>query len=126
MSWFQTPVIEEPSAFAEILSVGGPISGVLAAIGFLTKIWFDSRKDKREDKASDRQSESGIVETTSAALKMVRDEMQAMGQDIAVLRQQVKDRDGEIEKLQNVVREQAGEIAVLRSELNRSRGQHSE
>lgn len=104
--------------FAEFLSVGGPISGVLAAIGFLTKMWFDSRKEKREDTASERQSESGIVETTRAALEMVRKEMMSMSQDIAVLRAQVKDRDAEIEKLQNVVREQSAEIAVLRMKLN--------
>jgi peptidoglycan hydrolase CwlO-like protein len=119
--WAQAPV-EAPSAFAEILSVGGPLSGVLAALMFLGRIWFDSRKDKREDKASDRQSESGIVETTRAALEMVRNEMTEMYKQIAVLRQQVADRDIEIEKLQNVVREQQGEIAVLRAGLNRNRG----
>lgn len=111
--------VEPASPFAEFLSVGGPISGVLAALAFLGKMWLDSRKDKREDKASDRQSETGIVETTTAALKMVRNEMEAMSSDIAVLRQQVKDRDIEIDKLQDIVREQAAEIAVLRAELNR-------
>lgn len=123
MSWWvaQAPV-EAPSMFAEILSVGGPLSGVLAALMFLGKLWFDARKDKREDKASDRQSESGIVETTRAALEMVRNEMTEMYKQLAVLRQQVADRDVEIEKLQNVVREQQGEIAVLRAELNRNRG----
>lgn len=119
--WAQAPV-EAPSTFAEILSVGGPLSGVLAALMFLGKIWFDSRKDKREEKASDRQSESGIVETTRAALEMVRNEMTEMYKQIAVLRQQVADRDIEIEKLQNVVREQQGEIAVLRAGLNKNRG----
>lgn len=121
MTLAQTPA-EAPSAFAEILSVGGPLSGVLAALMFLGKLWFDARKDKREDKASDRQSESGIVETTRAALEMVRNEMTEMYKQLAVLRQQVADRDLEIEKLQNVVREQQGEIAVLRAELNRNRG----
>lgn len=124
MSMFlaQAPAIEEPSTFAEILSVGGPLSGVLAALMFLGKLWFDARKDKREDKASDRQSESGIVETTRAALEMVRTEMTEMYKQLAILRQQVVDRDVEIEKLQNVVREQQGEIAVLRAELNKNRG----
>lgn len=107
---------------AQILSIGGPLSGVLAAVVFLSKLWFDSRKDKREDKVTDRQSESGIVETTSAALKMVRSEMEEMYKQIAVLRQQVNDRDIEIEKLQNVVREQQGEIALLRDQLQRNRG----
>lgn len=107
---------------AQILSVGGPVSGVLAIVMFLGKLWLDSRKDKREDTATERQSESGIVETTRTALQLVRSEMQSMAQDIAVLRAQVKDRDTEIEKLQNTVREQAAEIAVLRSELNRKRG----
>jgi chromosome segregation ATPase len=108
--------------FAEFLSVGGPVSGVLAAVGFLTKMWLDSRKEKREDTASERQSESGIVETTRAALELVRKEMLSMGQDIAVLRAQVQDRDMQIEKLQDIVRTQAAEIAVLRAELNRKRG----
>jgi chromosome segregation ATPase len=114
--------VSEPSGFAQFLSVGGPVSGVLAALGFLGKMYMDSRKEKREDVASDRQSESGIVETTRTALELVRKEMVQMSQDIAVLRAQVKDRDGEIEKLQNVVREQSGEIAMLRAELNRNRG----
>lgn len=114
--------VESTNGFAQFLSVGGPISGVLAAIGFLTKLWLDSRKESREDKASDRQSESGIVETTRSALEMVRTQMIDMSQDIAVLRAQVRDRDLEIEKLQNTVREQAAELAVLRAQINRDRG----
>lgn len=120
MLWAQAA--DSGTTLAEILSIGGPLSGVLAAAMFLGKLWLDSRKDKREDTATERMSESGIVETTRAALQMVRSEMTSMAQDIAVLRAQVKDRDLEIEKLQNVVREQAAEIALLRSELNRSRG----
>jgi peptidoglycan hydrolase CwlO-like protein len=113
---------ESASGFTEILSVGGPISGILAAIAFLTRLWLDSRKQKREDKASDRQSETGIVETTRAALQMVRDQMTEMNQDIAVLRAQVKDRDDEIQKLQDIVRQQQSEIAVLRAQVTKGRG----
>lgn len=112
----------EPSWIAQVLSVGGPWSGVIVALGLLAKLWLDSRRDKREDTASDRQSESGIVETTSAVLVMIRSQMTEMEKDMAVLRARLQERDTTIEKLEGQLREQSAELAVLRADIKKVRG----
>jgi hypothetical protein len=111
-----------------LIGTGGPVAGVGAILGFLAKLWLDSRKEKRADTLTDRESESGIVETTAAAIKLVRDQMIAMGLDInklnervaqlnmdnAVLASQVRDRDRQIEKLNE-------RVGVLEAENERLR-----
>ena len=62
----------------EIFGVGGPAAGVAALLGFLLKAYLEKRGADREDLKSDRESESGIVETTRQALKLAREEMQAI------------------------------------------------
>jgi chromosome segregation ATPase len=115
----------------KLLGTGGPVAAVGIILGYLSKIWFDSRKENRADKLTDRQSESGIVETTAAAIKLVRDQMIAMGQDIttlnarivelqkdnAVLTSRVTDRDAQIEKLN----ERVGVLEAENEQLRRGR-----
>lgn len=101
--------------FAKLIGTGGPVGGICLILGFLAKLWLDSRKDKREDRKTDRESESGIVETTSAAIKLVREQMIAMSNEMSVLRTQLEERenvfrarlterDERIEKLEERVR----------------------
>lgn len=120
--------VTEGFDLGKIIGTGGPVAGVGAILGFLAKLWLDARKEKRADTLTDRESESGIVETTAAAIKLVRDQMIDMGKDIhalnsritqlnidnAVLQAQVRDRDREVEKLND-------RVAVLEAENERLR-----
>lgn len=89
----------EGAGLGNSLGTSGILGGVGAIIGFLAKLWLDARKEKRQDRLTDRESESGIVETTAAAIRLVRDQMTEMGRDIAVLTARIADREREIEKL---------------------------
>jgi hypothetical protein len=48
---------------------------MLVLLGFIARQYFLYKKDAREGTKSDRESESGIVETTNAVLSIVRAEM---------------------------------------------------
>lgn len=61
----------------EVLQIGGPWGVALAIVGFMVNAYFNKRKDDREETRLDRESESGIVETTKQALQLARDEMAA-------------------------------------------------
>lgn len=71
---------------AKILGIGGPSSIATALLFWLGKMWLDSRRNKREDVKTERESESGIVETTSALTKLVREQMLEMASDIKSLK----------------------------------------
>jgi len=114
--------------WGSIIGTGGPLVAFCTILGYVSRLWIENRKDKREGKVADRQSESGIVETTAAAIKLVREQMEAMGSDIerlteklsksqtdvAVLMARVSDRDRTIEKLND-------RVAVLEAENERLR-----
>jgi hypothetical protein len=105
--------------FGAFFGTGGPLAAIGAILGFVGKLWLDSRKEKREDRLTDRQSESGIVETTAAAIRLVREQMEAMGKDIAILNSRVADRDREIEKLKDRVEVLEAENEQLRRRTQR-------
>lgn len=88
-----------------LLGTGGPLAGAGALLGYLAKLWLDSRKDKREDTKSARESESGIVETTRAAIHMVREQMVQMGEEISTLKALREQDSKTIDKLERRVRE---------------------
>jgi hypothetical protein len=71
---------------AQILGIGGPSSIATALLFWLGKMWLDSRRDKREDVKTERESESGIVETTSALTRMVREQMLEMSKEMGQLK----------------------------------------
>ena len=66
----------------QVVGVGGPAAIVAAILGFLVNAFMAKRKDDREETKSSRESESGIVETTSKALKIVREQMESMDRDL--------------------------------------------
>lgn len=65
-------------AITDYIGVGGPIGVICVFLGFLMNAYLAKRKDTREDVKIERESESGIVETTRQALAMARDEMKAV------------------------------------------------
>ncbi len=110
----------------DYIGVGGPLGIVFAALGFLLNAYLARRKAAREDVQIERESETGIVETTRQALAMAREEMTAQGlarledkreyqERVAALR---AEKDSEIEQLR--VR-----VAALLAELEASRGDNS-
>lgn len=60
---------------AEIFGVGGPAAGIAALLTFLLKAYLEKKGADRDDVRIDRESESGIVETTRQALALARQEM---------------------------------------------------
>jgi len=71
---------------AQILGIGGPSSIATALLFWLGKMWLDNKREKRADVTTERESESGIVETTSALTKLVREQMLAMSTEMGALK----------------------------------------
>ena len=96
----------------EIFGVGGPVAGVAALLGFLLKAYLEKRGADRDDVKLDRESESGIVETTKQALALAREEMIAIDdrrrkereefeQRVAQLSQEVERLTGALSQARN-------------------------
>ncbi len=71
---------------AVLVGTGVPLSAVA---GFFLKAYLEKRKGDRADRRADRESETGIVETTREALRIARDQMAQMEADTKVLRSRV-------------------------------------
>lgn len=79
---------EAGTDLAKILGIGAPSGIAVSLLVYLTKLWLESREGKRKDKCTERESESGIVETTSALTKLVREQMLEMASEIKALKLQ--------------------------------------
>jgi hypothetical protein len=97
----------------EYIGVGGPVGIVFAFVGFLLNAWLSKRKDDREEIKIERESESGIVETTKQALQMARDEMTAV--NLA----RIDERKEHEERLTRIRREKDEEIEQLRARVEK-------
>lgn len=95
-------------AITDYIGIGGPVGIIFMFLGFLLNAYLARRKDVREDVKIERESESGIVETTRAALAMAREEMTALGLS------RLEDRTEYREKLAALRAEKDSEIDVLR------------
>jgi predicted RNase H-like nuclease (RuvC/YqgF family) len=104
-----------PDGFLTTLAQGSPIAIVALILGYLLKFYIDNRREKREDSKTERESESGIVETTNAALKIVREQMLNLGVDMKSLRDELETKTRKISQLEDRVRELERENATLRS-----------
>lgn len=104
--------------WGEFFGSSGPLAGAALLVGYLTKIWIDSRKEKREDKKADLEGEVGAVAAAREAVALVREQMEAMKQDIAVLRSQQEEYRRNIDKLEQRVRE----LETENEQLKRLRG----
>lgn len=97
----------------DYIGVGGPLSIVFAALGFLLNAYLARRKAAREDVQIERESETGIVETTRQALAMAREEMEVVNLARRVEREEYRNN------LAALRGEKDAEIDMLRVELAR-------
>lgn len=95
----------------DYIGVGGPVGIAFAIIGFLLNAYLTKRRDDREEIQIERESETGIVETTKQALSMAREEMLAM--NLARLDER-KEHIGRVESLRH---EKNEEIEQLRDRI---------
>jgi chromosome segregation ATPase len=72
-----------------LLETGGPLAGLAAIAGFSLKAYLEKRRSDREDWKAERESESGIVETTKESLRIVRDQIAQMYAETQELRSQI-------------------------------------
>jgi len=129
MTWtllLQQTVEAQPFSWAQFLGTSGPLAAAVGLLGFLFKVWIDSRKEKREDRKADLEGEVGAVAAAREAVKLVREQMDAMRAEIAAmkvehaaetaeLRARIEARD---EKLDDRVRE----LETENDYLKRQRG----
>jgi hypothetical protein len=107
-------------SIGEYLAVGGPTGIVLGILGFLLNAYLSKRKDDREERRLDRETETGIVETTKLTLVTVRSELQAMREARA------QDRAEHTQQIQAIKAEHALEIAELHQEFGEVKKENGE
>ena len=97
-----------------LIGNGGPLGIAAAVAGYLLKTAIDWQREKRagirEDKKTDREGDSQLVQTTDAALKMVRDQM--LGQKTTI-----DEHSATIRQLEKRVSELEAENLELRGRL---------
>jgi septal ring factor EnvC (AmiA/AmiB activator) len=81
---------------ATLVGTSGPLALLAAFAGFFLKAYLEKRKGDREDRKTDRESESGIVETTKETLRIVRDQMGQIYEETKILRSQIADLEGRL------------------------------
>lgn len=131
MTWtlLMQAVETPPFSWPQFLGTSGPLAAAVGLLGFLFKVWIDSRKERREDKKADLEGEVGAVAAAREAVKLVREQMDAMKAEIAEmkashagevaeLRARIEARDKQIEKLDERVRE----LETENDYLKRQRG----
>jgi DNA repair exonuclease SbcCD ATPase subunit len=99
------------------LGLGGLFTALGLILGALVKLYIDKRSADREEVKTNRQSESGIVETTRDTLRLVREEMQHVRKDMAELRAKNQGLERIVEELTERVRILETENARLRDRL---------
>lgn len=109
-------------SFATIAGIGGPTAIISIFLGFFIQAYKARKTETREDIQTERTSESGIVETTSAALLIVRDEMTRLNTDIRDLRHENSEQRRTIEELTKRVRDLEWENDSLKRQLGMEGG----
>lgn len=134
MTWslLQQAAEVPPFNWAQFLGTSGPLAAAAGLVGFLFKIWVDSRKEKREDRKADLEGEVGAVAAAREAVSLVREQMNSLKQEIAdmkaqhaeesaVLRAKIETQEKQIEKLEDRVRELGTENEYLKRQRGASR-----
>lgn len=88
---------------ASVAGVGGTAGIAGAVLSFVLKAYIDKRNADREDTKVERESESGIVETTGVALKIVREQMGLLSSDMQELRNEIASKASRIKTLEDRV-----------------------
>jgi chromosome segregation ATPase len=115
--------------FGQLFAVGGPVAGAAAIIGYLFNAYLSKRKDDRQGVRLERESESGIVETTAKALEIVRQQMEVLRRDLATLQGEkdslatrVKEQESRIEDLSDLLDAARAEVAAYRNRYGELQG----
>lgn len=96
---------------AEYIGVGGPVGIGFAILGFLLNAYLTKRRDDREEIKIERESETGIVETTKQALAMAREEM------LAINLARLDERKENSARIDTIRKEKNEEIEHLRNRV---------
>jgi len=80
--------------------IGGTGALVLMLLTFLGNSYWKKRSETREDTKSERSSESGIVETTASAMKIIREQMETMRADMKEMEIENKELDRRVDELE--------------------------
>ena len=98
----------------QAIGFGAPGAIIMGILGWLAATYFKSREDKRAGTKTERESESGIVETTGVTLQIVRTEISYLAAQLIALR-------AENEAQAKVIKKQAEKIescATTERQLN--------
>lgn len=116
-----------------LLAIGGPTGAIGAIIAVLIRAYFDGRKDRREDRASDVQTESGIVDNAKKVLELVRNETDRMERRIIelveserALRGANSDQERKLNAHEDTIARQARDMEWLREDLDKARAEIEE
>lgn len=122
MTWslLQQTVETAPFSWGTFLGTSGPLAAAVGLLGFLFKVWIDSRKENREDKKADLEGEVGAVAAAREAVKLVREQMAELRQEVAVLEARREEDAKKIEKLEQTVRELVSENEYLKRQRGAS------
>lgn len=103
---------------ARAAGIGGPVATIVFIAGFLLREWRNKRKDDREDKTTERSTESGIVETTKQALEIVRGQMAQFERDLATeVRRRERQKQEYEEKIEELKQEHEEKIEELKARI---------
>lgn len=95
------------------LGIGGTGALILALLTFLGNSYWKKRSETREDVKSERSSESGIVETTASAMRIIKEQMESMRQDMKEMEVENKLLDRRVDELENTERRHLRQIEDL-------------
>lgn len=114
MDWALQAAEIAPFSWGQFLGSSGPLAGAALLLGYLAKIYIDSRKEKRADRKAGIEGEVGAVAAARDAVALVRDQMNEMKEDIAGLRSRAEEDRKLIDKLERRVRELENENSYLK------------
>jgi predicted RNase H-like nuclease (RuvC/YqgF family) len=93
-----------------LVGTSGPLAALAAIAGFFLKAYMEKRK-------GDRESESGIVETTKETLRIVRDQMVQMEQETQNLRTQITELEARLRAKDVETRHLQSQVAEFETQL---------
>lgn len=121
MNWMIELAAENPWSLGSFLAGAGPLAAACALLTLLTRMWFENRTSRRDDKKADVEGVGGIVDAASDAVKLVREQLHEMKEEIREQKAEIstlralRESDAEnIDKLNNRVRELESENEWLR------------
>jgi chromosome segregation ATPase len=112
----------------QVAAIGGPISGLTAILVVLVNAYLSARKDKREQQASDVQTDSGIVDNAKKVIDLVRGETDRMESRIVNLTNRAEQAEAKNRELEahinnqdDIIARQQRQIEWLTEDLARAR-----